>query len=161
MSSNNLEYIASELTAKQETIAVAESVTSGLLMASFSLAKMATDFFQGGITAYNLGQKTRHLKIDPIHGNKINCVSERVAQRMALQVAEEFCCSWGIGVTGYAVPVPALDITKCFAYYSFASHGVIRATHRIDTDSNGQKNVQQFFVDHIVDAFAKHLAIKI
>ena len=52
---------------KKNTIAVAESVTAGNLQAVFSLAKDATAFFQGGITAYNIGQKCRHLLVEPTH----------------------------------------------------------------------------------------------
>src|SRR4051812_38795900 len=94
------------LLAKQETISVAESVTSGLLQAAFSSAEKAMQIFQGGITTYNLGQKYRHLLVDPIHASACNCVSERVAQEMALHVCELFSSNWGIGITGYASPVP-------------------------------------------------------
>jgi nicotinamide-nucleotide amidase len=53
---------------KKNTIAVAESVTSGNIQAVLSLAKDATAFFQGGITVYNIGQKCRHLLVpDFIH----------------------------------------------------------------------------------------------
>lgn len=47
----------------KQTLAVAESVTSGHLQAAFSAATLASKFFQGGITAYNIGQKSRHLFI--------------------------------------------------------------------------------------------------
>src|SRR5690242_7796876 len=62
---NVLQNIADALVNRGETIALAESVTSGLLMVEMSLAKNATSFFQGGITAYNIGQKTRQLSVDP------------------------------------------------------------------------------------------------
>lgn len=42
---------------RKETLSVAESVTAGHLQAAFSSALEATKFFQGGITAYNAGQK--------------------------------------------------------------------------------------------------------
>lgn len=51
----------------KQTLAVAESVTSGHLQAAISVAENASSFFQGGITAYNLGQKCRHLNIEPLH----------------------------------------------------------------------------------------------
>lgn len=59
-----------------ETVAVAESVTAGLLQLAFSSADFATKYFQGGITVYNIGQKSRHLLIDPIHAIECNCVSK-------------------------------------------------------------------------------------
>ena len=57
---------------------MAESVTAGNIQAVFSLAADAMRFFQGGITTYNLGQKTKHLGIDPIHMAACNCVSENI-----------------------------------------------------------------------------------
>lgn len=83
-----LERIKTYMLAHTETLAVAESVTSGCLQAALSLAEDATRFFQGGITAYNLGRKARHLKIDPIHAQEANCVSEKVAIEMAEQVCD-------------------------------------------------------------------------
>lgn len=56
---------------KQETIAVAESVTSGLLQLTLAQAEKAAEFFQGGICVYNLGQKCRHLAVEPIHAQAV------------------------------------------------------------------------------------------
>lgn len=145
-------FIAEHLIERAETIATAESVTAGLLMSNFSLAKNATQFLQGGITAYNLGQKTRQLNVDPIHAEGVNCVSEKVAQQMALNVAKKFCSTWGIGVTGYAVPVPALKIKTCFVFYSFAHNDKIVLSGKIETKKRGQANVQMFFVEKILGA---------
>ena len=51
---------------EQKTIAVAESVTAGLLQGAFSQATDARLFFQGGITAFNVGQKCRWLYVQSI-----------------------------------------------------------------------------------------------
>ncbi|MDB5207130.1 MAG: CinA family protein [Flavisolibacter sp.] len=67
----------------EETIAVAESVTSGLLQAALSQAIDVSKFYQGGITAYNLGQKYEHLNVESIHAQKCDCISEQVAGDMA------------------------------------------------------------------------------
>ena len=153
----SLQTIGKVLIKRGETLAVAESVTSGLVMAEFSLAKNATNFFQGGLTAYNLGQKARHLDIDPIIGEKTNCVSEIISRQMAINVAGRFCCPWGIGITGYAVPVPDLKIKSCFAFYAVAYNGKIVLASRIDSPSKGQGNVQRFFVNALLKEFATHL----
>jgi nicotinamide mononucleotide (NMN) deamidase PncC len=126
-------------------------------MASFSLAENATAFFHGGITAYNLGQKTRQLCVDPIHAESTNCVSDVIAQQMACGVAKQFCCHWGIGVTGYAVPIPALDIHTCFAFYSFSHQGKPVVTKRIESVESGQYNVQMFFTGKIIESFLDHI----
>ena len=68
-----------DLLAKEKlTLSVAESVTAGHLQAAFSSATLASDFFQGGITAYNAGQKTKHLNIEPIAALEDDCVTEKV-----------------------------------------------------------------------------------
>jgi len=50
-----LKKISSNIKAKHQTIAIAESVTSGLLQFVLSNAPDASEFYQGGITAYNIG----------------------------------------------------------------------------------------------------------
>ena len=63
----DLEYIGKILKKKKETLAIAESVTAGVLQFALASITDASQFFQGGITAYNLGQKCRHLLVEPIH----------------------------------------------------------------------------------------------
>lgn len=111
--------IREKLLTRKETIAVAESVTSGMLQAALSQAKDAVLFYQGGITAYNIGQKYRHLMVDPIHADACNCVSEKIAESMAIHVCELFSSNWGIGVCGYAAPAEESQ-GKMYAYYAIA-----------------------------------------
>ena len=60
----HIETIKNVLLERKETISIAESVTGGLLQFALSMSDDAIKFFQGGITAYNIGQKARHLHID-------------------------------------------------------------------------------------------------
>src|SRR6185369_11809978 len=89
---------------RRESIAVAESVTAGLSQHALAAVENASLFFQGGITAYNLGQKARYLHLDPIHADAFDCVSGKVAVEMAVNVCELFKSDWGLSVTGYAAP---------------------------------------------------------
>lgn len=156
---SQLAIISKSLITKAETLAVAESVTSGNLQAAFSMAKNTTEFFQGGITAYNVGQKTRHLQIDPISGQRTNCVSEEIARSMALGACRLFSCTWGIAVTGYAAPVPALKIkNSLFAWYAIAYNGQIVAAKKIETRKLPMKNVQVFYVNKILNDFAAYVS---
>lgn len=52
---HSLKSIQKQLVNRKETLAVVESVTAGSLQAAFSLAENATEFFQGGLTVYNIG----------------------------------------------------------------------------------------------------------
>ena len=126
-----LNKIGKQLRAKEWTIAVAESVTSGLLQFAFSSMENAEKFYHGGITAYNVAQKFKHLNVEAIHAIACNCVSQKIASEMAIHVALEFNSDWGIGITGYATPVPESG-GKVFAYYAICFHGELKASGKLD-----------------------------
>ena len=139
-----------------ETIAVAESVTSGLLQAALSSADKAMDFYQGGITAYNLGQKSRHLLVEPIHALSSNCVSEQVSKEMALNVCKLFSSDWGIGVTGFASPVPESG-NKLFAYYAIVRRDEIVLSEKIEPAKDNLFAIQLVYVNDLLKKFSRHL----
>lgn len=138
---NQLIRIGKYLKRKKETIAVAESVTSGLLQYAFSNIPDGTDFFQGGLTAYNVAQKFKHLQVEPIHALSVNCVSPLVAEQMALQVCRIFGAHWGIGITGYATPVPESGKKK-FAYFAITYKEKIRLKGMLRSDDKNPPDVQ-------------------
>ena len=145
------------LLVRKQTVAVAESVTSGHLQVAFSLADNALQLYQGGITAYNIGQKSRHLHIDPIHALSCDCVSEIVSAQMAKEVTRLFVSDWGIGVTGYAAVVPEKSINNLFAYYSFNFRGREVTTQKINVENNSPLEVQLFYTRHILISFLELL----
>lgn len=146
-----------KILARNETLAVAESVTSGLLQAAFSLVPDASKFLQGGITAYNLGQKYRHLLIEPIHAEQCNCVSGKIAEQMAMHVCDMFSSHWGLGITGYAAPVPESG-DKLFAYYAIAYKGKIVAADIMKPQEDETPfNVQLFYTNQLAEALSKQV----
>lgn len=155
---NVLNRIATALLKRGETLAVAESVTSGNIQALLSLAEDATRFFQGGVVAYNLGQKTRQLDIDPIVAQDANCVSQRIADNLALHVAQRFCADWGIAITGYAAPIPELGIEKLFAFYTVARKGKVVLSKKLSCRNLGIARVQQFYTRQILHDFNDFLS---
>lgn len=149
---NIITFIKDHMLTDQHTVAVAESVTSGHLQAALASAENASKFFQGGITTYNLGQKARHLKVEPIHAETCNCVSERIAGEMALNVTALFSSDWGIGITGYAAPVPECNIHELFAYYAISFRGKLLARKFISAEKAEPIKVQLFYVNSILNA---------
>lgn len=121
------------LTQKRQTIAVAESVTAGHLQAALSSAVEASKFFQGGITAYNLGQKSRHLQVDPILAEDCDCVDEAVARTMAVEVGNLFACPYGLAITGYAAKMPEKGLNDLFAWYAITFRGEVVLCEKIST----------------------------
>jgi nicotinamide-nucleotide amidase len=151
-----INIIKDRLTDQEQTIAVAESVTAGLLQLAFASAEEAAKYFQGGITAYNIGQKCRHLNINPIHAETCNCVSAKMAEDMALNICTMFTSNWGVAITGYSTPVPQSDDQR-FAYYAVAYNGKIVVTEKIETEEEDVLKVQQLYVNTIVDKLAGYI----
>jgi nicotinamide-nucleotide amidase len=150
----DINYIRDILIKKEQTLAVAESVTAGFLQSAFSMVPNAKDYFQGGITAYNIGQKVKHLSIDPIHGLHCDCVSEKVAVTMALNVNKMFLSDWGIAITGYASPLPEKDQYDLFAFYSIAFRDEVKAQGKIEASQNEDPvAVREYFTNTLIDIF--------
>lgn len=145
-----LDFICEHCQANGLTIAVAESVTAGYLQVHFSRAAGATQFFQGGITAYNTGQKVKHLQVEPIHAQACNAVSPQVAAEMAAGVCSLFNCNVGIAVTGYAAPVPELGIEQLFAFYAIICKGSIIAARRITSPAIEPEQVMEEYARQII-----------
>lgn len=145
------------LTTKHQTIAVAESVTAGLVQFALSSADEAIRFFQGGLTAYNLGQKSRHLNIEPIHAISCNCVSEQVASQMALHVCTLFNSNWGTGITGYASPVQESGNTV-FCYYAIACNGQVMVTKRITPFATTPFDIQVEYTSALISALTSAIS---
>lgn len=149
------------MVAHEETLAIAESVTAGQLQAAVSLADEATRFFQGGLTAYNIGQKARLLHVEPIHAMECNCVSDRVAAQMARQISTLFSSDWGIGITGYAAPFPACGVEETlFAFYAVAYNGEVVLEKKIETTKEGIYNVQRDYAAQVLEDFSNHLSTR-
>ena len=155
-----LTQLRTALINQNQTLAVAESVTAGLLQTAIASAKDASQFFQGGITAYNLGQKARHLHINPIHAETCNCVSEKIAEDMALGVCNLFSSDWGIGITGYATVEPTVNMKQPFAYYAIAYKNRIRDSGSLRHKEDQPALIQYYYVNEILQRFAATIGEK-
>ncbi len=107
----------------RRTLAVAESVTCGRLQARVGRISGASDFFLGGITAYSLDQKARHLAVDRAAAAAVNGVSAAVAEQMARGVCLLFDADFGVATTGYAEPYAPLSVAEPFAWWAVARRG--------------------------------------
>jgi PncC family amidohydrolase len=141
---------------RAETIAVAESVTSGLLQAALSQAVDASKFYQGGITAYNIGQKYKHLNVEPIHASNCDCISEQVASDMALNCCTLFKSDFGLGITGYASIVPEQD-NDLLAYCAVAYKKKIILNEKIEAKEAEPFGVQLFYMRNFLSRLEAYL----
>ena len=133
------------------TLAIAESVTCGHLQAAFAGIKDTGKFFQGGITVYNLGQKARHLKVEPIQAERENCVCKEVAETMALNVTEMFSSTVGVSITGYASLMPEMGINDLFAFCAITVKGKIVVMEKLTTSKNKIVEVQNDYCEQVLN----------
>ena len=89
------------LTKNELTISVAESCTSGNLQALLTSISGSSEYFEGGITVYNIDQKVKHLGVDRKVAEPVDCVSQEVADQMALGCSKLFETRIAISTTGY------------------------------------------------------------
>jgi nicotinamide-nucleotide amidase len=148
-----LDRIKDLLIKNKQTVAVAESVTSGHLQAALSNATDAACFFQGGITAYNLGQKSRQLRVEPIQALECNSVSGKISEQMAQEVRRMFLSDYGIAVTGYATPIPEKGIEELFAYLCIVYRDQTVLTKKILPDDTKAFDAQVVFTNRILTEF--------
>ncbi|AZA73688.1 CinA family protein [Chryseobacterium indoltheticum] len=154
---NLLSGIGQLLLDMKESVSVAESVTSGFLQFSFSQMPDASKFYKGGITAYTLEEKVKFLKVNKDEAESWDCVSEHIAEVMALHIAESFSTDWGIAVTGYATPVEKSD-NKIFAYFSFSYKNAVIFTKKLDLHPRTEaENVQIYYSEFILGCFKTYL----
>ena len=88
----------------RNTLAVAESITCGHLQARIGAISGASEFFLGGITAYTLDEKVKHLGVKRAAAKAVNSVSAEVAEQMARGACALFGSDFAVATTGYAEP---------------------------------------------------------
>lgn len=150
----SIEKIKERFIARHLTLAVAESVTSGHLQAAMSCAVNASQFFQGGMTVYNIGQKSRQLLVEPIHAIACDCVSNMVSETLALNICKTFLSDVGVGITGYAAPVPEKGITELYAWYAIAVKEKVIACKKIKPLVDDPLAVQLFYTNEVLKKLA-------
>ncbi|MFE0455141.1 CinA family protein [Streptomyces sp. NPDC058914] len=94
------------LTVRGETLAVAESLTGGLVAAEITSVPGASKAFRGSVTAYATGLKQELLGVDPGLLATRGAVDPQVAAQMAVGVRKALGADWGIATTGVAGPDP-------------------------------------------------------
>ncbi len=100
------------------TLACAESLTAGHVAAGIAAVPGASGYFLGGITAYNVDQKVRHLGVNRAHARRVDGVSQRVAVEMAQGAGALFGSDLAVATTGYAQKNPAAGVKVPLAWWA-------------------------------------------
>lgn len=94
------------LVRRGETLAVAESLTGGLVAAELTSVPGASRALRGGVTAYATDVKRDVLGVDGTLLAERGAVDPEVARQMAVGVRGALAAGWGIATTGVAGPDP-------------------------------------------------------
>ncbi|MET7575084.1 CinA family protein [Streptomyces sp. NPDC005492] len=94
------------LTVSGATLAVAESLTGGLVAAEITSVPGASKAFRGSVTAYATELKHELLGVDATLLTERGAVDAQVAAQMAAGVRKALGADWGIATTGVAGPEP-------------------------------------------------------
>jgi nicotinamide-nucleotide amidase len=99
--------VVTVLTERRQTVAVAESLTGGLLAASLVEVPGASVVFRGGIVAYATDLKSALLGVPASLLERYGAVHPDVASAMAAGVRSRLGATFGMATTGVAGPDPA------------------------------------------------------
>ncbi|ORT55002.1 CinA family protein [Streptomyces sp. CB03238] len=94
------------LAESNQTVAVAESLTGGLVAAELTSVPGASKSFRGSVTAYATALKQDLLGVDAALLAQRGAVDPEVALQMAAGVRARLGAGWGIATTGVAGPEP-------------------------------------------------------
>ena len=96
--------IVKALTERGETLAVAESLTGGLLSDAVVQVPGASRVFMGGIVAYDEGRKVTLLGVRQETLDQYTAISRQTALEMARGARQRLQTDWALSTTGYAGP---------------------------------------------------------
>ena len=92
------------LTKRNETLALAESCTGGLIAHQITNVPGASKILKGGIVAYSNEAKEKFLGVRPATLEQHGAVSKETAAEMADGARKQFDADYAIAVTGIAGP---------------------------------------------------------
>ena len=143
------------------TLAAAESLTGGNVQALITSVSGASDYFVGGITAYTLEEKVRHLGVTRRHAKAVNSVSQQVAVEMAVGACQLFGADIAISTTGYAEPSTKYHIKDPMAWWAIAHvkrGGKIAAVSgTVELPGANRLETQQGIADSVVGMLVAYL----
>jgi nicotinamide-nucleotide amidase len=96
--------LVAELVRRRQTLAVAESLTGGLLAATLVEVPGVSQVFRGGLVVYATDLKAKLAGVDAELLAERGPVDPQVARELAAGAARECAADWGLSTTGVAGP---------------------------------------------------------
>jgi nicotinamide-nucleotide amidase len=127
--------IVAELLGRGQTLAVAESLTGGLLSAAFVAVPGVSRVFRGGLIVYSTDLKATLAGVDADLLAAKGPVDPDVALALARGARERCGADWGLATTGVAGPDPQDGAAVGTVYVAIAGPGT-EAVRQVDLDGN-------------------------
>jgi nicotinamide-nucleotide amidase len=99
--------ISERLKASEQTVAVAESSTGGLISASLLAVPGASAYFKGGSVVYTLASRKQLLRISRADVAGLEPLTEAMVLRFAAKARAQLDATWGLAELGVAGPTGA------------------------------------------------------
>lgn len=136
--------ILERLRKAHQTLAVAESITGGLLAGAITDISGSSDVFLGGVIAYHSRIKNELLKVDSKLIADHGVVSREVAVAMAQGARNQLGSDWAIATTGVAGPGPSQGIAAGQVWIAIAGPSASAASREayaelLDLSGNRQE----------------------
>ena len=137
--------LASLLKSGHHTVAVAESLTAGMVCSRLANVAGSSDYFLGGIVCYHNRIKVTEVGVPAALISKHGPVSKEVAIAMAENIRKKFKTEIGLSTTGLAGPKDEEGLHPGLVYIALASHrGVeFKELHMQGTRSEIRKKAAQ------------------
>jgi len=116
------QQIADSLKKSQQTVAVAESVTGGMLASRLTNPAGSSEYFIGGIVCYHPRIKALEVGVPASLINQHGVVSKEVALSLAEKIRAKYKTDIGISTTGVAGPGPIPPAPVGRVYIALASN---------------------------------------
>ena len=129
------EKVAAMLKARNQTIAVAESSTGGLLAAALLGVAGASAYFHGGAVLYTRNALLKLVNVEEERLRGMQPSSEPYALLKAQLIRQHLSATWGIAETGAAGPTGS-RYGYAAGHSCMAVSGPVERVHTIETGSN-------------------------
>jgi nicotinamide-nucleotide amidase len=134
--------LVARLTAMGQTVAVAESLTGGLVAAALTDVAGASAVVRGGVLAYATDLKAQVLGVDQVLLERAGAVDPDVAEQMARGVRSLMGATYGLATTGVAGPDQAEGKAVGTVYVAVAGQGSARVKALRLTGERGEVRAQ-------------------
>ena len=150
------EQIAVRLSARKQTIAVAESSTGGLIAASLLAVPGASAYFLGGAVVYTRDARRILMDISDDAMKGVRSASEPYAKLLANQVKTRFATDWGLSETGATGPT-GNRYGDAAGHSCMAVAGTDTSVITLETGSNDRQANMQVFAATALKLLLKEL----